>query len=50
MIALGTVGRSGLNRFLMGSVAERVLHHAKCPVLAVRKADSGEHGGQLTQP
>lgn len=39
LIALGTQGRSGLNRFFMGSVAEWVLHHAQCPVLAVRKPD-----------
>lgn len=35
LIVLGTVGRSGWNRFLMGSVAETVLHHAPCPVLTV---------------
>jgi nucleotide-binding universal stress UspA family protein len=37
LIAIGTVGRTGLDRFFMGSVAERVLHHAKCPVLTVRR-------------
>ncbi len=37
LIAIGTQGRTGLNRFFMGSVAEWVLHHAKCRVLAVRK-------------
>ncbi len=36
LIALGTHGRSGLKRMLLGSVAERVLHHAPCPVLTVR--------------
>jgi nucleotide-binding universal stress UspA family protein len=36
LIALGTVGRSGLNRLLLGSVAEHVLHRAPCPVLTVR--------------
>jgi len=39
LIALGTQGRTGLNRFFIGSVAEWVLHHAPCPVLTVRKAD-----------
>ncbi len=48
LIALGTVGRSGLNRFFMGSVAQRVFHHAECPVLAVRKPDSG--AGQPIDP
>lgn len=34
-IVLGTHGRSGLDRVLIGSVAERVLHHAPCPVLTI---------------
>jgi nucleotide-binding universal stress UspA family protein len=42
LIAIGTVGRTGLNRFLMGSVAEQVLHRANRPVLAVRKPGSDE--------
>lgn len=49
LIALGTVGRSGLNQFFMGSVAQRVLHHAQCPVLVVRKPESGEQSGLSTQ-
>jgi nucleotide-binding universal stress UspA family protein len=36
MIVLGTHGRSGLDRLLMGSVAERVVRTAPCPVLTVR--------------
>jgi nucleotide-binding universal stress UspA family protein len=39
LIAVGTHGRGGLNRFFIGSVAEWVLHHATCPVLTVRKPD-----------
>jgi nucleotide-binding universal stress UspA family protein len=35
-IVIGTHGRSGLNRFLMGSVAEGVLRSAPMPVLTVR--------------
>jgi nucleotide-binding universal stress UspA family protein len=37
LIAMGTVGRTGLGRILLGSVAERVPHRARCPVLAVRQ-------------
>ena len=37
LIVLGTHGRTGLNRFLLGSVAERVLRAAQCPVLTVRQ-------------
>src|SRR5262245_60293465 len=33
LIVMGTHGRSGLGRLLMGSVAERVLRKASCPVL-----------------
>jgi len=33
---IGTHGRSGLNRLLLGSVAERVVRVAPCPVLTVR--------------
>lgn len=37
LIILGSHGRTGLKRLLMGSVAERVIGHAKCPVLVVKK-------------
>jgi nucleotide-binding universal stress UspA family protein len=36
LIVLGTHGRSGLGRLLMGSVAEQVMRKASCPVLTVR--------------
>lgn len=35
LIVLGTHGRSGFQRFLLGSVAETVLRRARCPVLTV---------------
>lgn len=37
LIVMGTHGRSGLSHLLMGSVAERVMRHASCPVLTVRE-------------
>jgi nucleotide-binding universal stress UspA family protein len=40
LIALGTQGRSGLNRFFIGSVAEHVLEEARCPVLTVHAEQS----------
>jgi nucleotide-binding universal stress UspA family protein len=40
MIVMGTHGRSGLNRVLLGSVAERVIRLAPCPVLTVRQTKS----------
>jgi len=36
LIIIGTHGRRGLSRMLLGSVAEDVLRRAPCPVLAVR--------------
>jgi nucleotide-binding universal stress UspA family protein len=35
MIVVGTHGRSGVRRVLIGSVAERVVRTAPCPVLTV---------------
>jgi len=39
LIVMGTHGRSGLAHVLMGSVAERVVRKAGCPVLTVRHPD-----------
>ncbi len=36
LIVMGTHGRRGVNHFFMGSVAERVVRTAHCPVLTVR--------------
>lgn len=36
IIVLGTLGKSGLDRFLLGSVAEKVVRNSKIPVLVVR--------------
>jgi universal stress protein A len=36
MIVMGTHGRTGLSRLLMGSVAEQVVRQATCPVMIVR--------------
>ena len=38
MIVMGTHGRSGVSRLLMGSTAQSVLTRAECPVLVVRPA------------
>ena len=40
LVVMSTHGRSGLSHLLMGSVAERVIRSAACPVLVVR--DRGE--------
>ena len=36
MIMIGTHGRHGLSRFLLGSVSHTVLHQAACPILVLR--------------
>ncbi len=38
LVVLGSHGRSGLSRLLLGSVAEKIVRHAHCPVLVVRKS------------
>ena len=39
MIIMGTHGRTGLQHVLMGSVAEKVVRRAPCPVLTVKHPD-----------
>jgi nucleotide-binding universal stress UspA family protein len=38
LIVIGTHGRGGFSRFLLGSVAQKVIATAPCPVLTVRAA------------
>jgi nucleotide-binding universal stress UspA family protein len=42
LIVMSTRGQSGLNRWLMGSVADRVVRGAKIPVLLVRAEQNRE--------
>jgi nucleotide-binding universal stress UspA family protein len=42
LIVMGTHGRRGVNRLFMGSVAERVVRLAPCPVLTVRPPHPGD--------
>ena len=37
VIVMGSVGRTGLDKFLLGSVAEKVVRNSKVPVLTVPK-------------
>jgi nucleotide-binding universal stress UspA family protein len=41
LIVLGTNGRTGIARMLLGSVAERVVRTSPCPVLTVRTCQRG---------
>jgi nucleotide-binding universal stress UspA family protein len=41
LIVVGTHGRKGVSRLIVGSQAERVVRNAACPVLVVREKDYG---------
>ena len=45
LIAMGTHGRTGLSHAILGSIAEKVIQRAPCPVLTVRCDDTNEPGG-----
>ncbi|MGD0818049.1 MAG: universal stress protein [Methanomassiliicoccales archaeon] len=36
LVVMGTLGRTGFSKLLLGSVAERVIRFARCPVLVVK--------------
>lgn len=44
LIVIGTHGRTGLSRLLLGSVASRVIGLARCPVLTVGEASGRKRG------
>ena len=44
LISMSTHGRSGLGRWLLGSVAEKILRHSDKPVLLLRAAEKTEDG------
>ncbi len=41
IIVMGTHGRTGIDRIIFGSVAEKVVKAADCPVLTVKPRDAG---------
>lgn len=43
LIVMGTHGRRGMGHLLLGSVAERVVRLAPCPVLTVREHRAAQH-------
>ena len=50
LIVVGSHGRSGVERFLIGSVSDHVVRHAPCPVLVVRRTVDDVPPPQPTQP
>ena len=49
MIVLGTHGRTGMTRLLMGSVAEAIVRRAPCPVLVYRET-AAKLAGRRPEP
>lgn len=45
LIVMGSHGRRGLRRFVLGSVAEEVVRLARCPVMTVRERDPPRPSG-----
>ena len=43
LVVVGSHGRSGLERFLLGSVSERIVRHAPCSVEVVRRSHPPLH-------
>jgi nucleotide-binding universal stress UspA family protein len=50
LLVIGTHGRTGLSRVLLGSVAELVVRHAPCPVLTVRPGNEPTPYGHVLCP
>jgi nucleotide-binding universal stress UspA family protein len=46
LIAMGTHGRSGLSRWLLGSIAEKIVREAKTPVFLVRAKEHADTAAQ----
>ncbi|HEY5922233.1 MAG TPA: universal stress protein [Kofleriaceae bacterium] len=42
LVVLGSHGRTGIKRILLGSVAEKIMRHARCPVLISRRRGSDD--------
>lgn len=40
LVAMGTAGRTGVNRYLLGSTTERIIRHAEVPVVAINARES----------
>ena len=50
LLVMGTHGRKGFNRLVWGSVTERIIHEAICPVLAVSNPQREFVASQVWEP
>jgi nucleotide-binding universal stress UspA family protein len=48
LVTMATHGRSGINRWLLGSVAEKVLRGATNPLLLIRATEEAKTDGEAT--
>jgi hypothetical protein len=48
-VVIGTHGRSARRRFSLGTVAEKVVRHARCPVLTVAQGREGYRDGTSSE-
>lgn len=50
LIVMGSHGRTGLSRLLMGSVADAVMRKASCPILVVKQPTAGQQPADEVLP
>jgi len=50
LVVMGTHGRTGFKHLLLGSVAERVVRVAPCPVTVVHEQSGGDEGSAVLTP
>ena len=50
IVFVGTHNRMGIKRVALGSVAETIAHHARCPVLIVRPKEHGVQPESTIEP
>jgi K+-sensing histidine kinase KdpD len=50
LIVIGTHNRKGVERFLLGSVAESTVRHARCPVLVMPAQDKPDEAVKFDPP
>jgi nucleotide-binding universal stress UspA family protein len=49
LIVMATHGRSGVAHFLLGSTTEKVVRHARCPVMTIRPPENVDRGAGQTE-
>src|SRR5215470_8271457 len=50
LIVMGTHGRTGVSRALLGSVAEAVVRHSRCPVMTIPATETASARAPMAEP